>query len=404
MTPAEKFVSMLETNMADYMDTLKDDDGKYTATADTTKLQNIFNSTLKDFLETYLQVDIIWVGASTTVPVTPDPFVGDIGYTITFSSMNVLPLSPPVPIPPDPAVAEMTFDKWISVQLKTGMVQIPTEKLFQVTPLMLNPAGQIVTAFSTIANGQPPKDNEESRAMTKKAYKQVFDSLTMVMFNPIPSAGIHNTIYSGTMSMSNLYFKPITETSETHPETIYTVTPNHEIKFLNADTKAPSEMIDVFNKEYGYKTEELALTAANEATRTPYAYKESTIEEESTKIPREMYIDEYSGDPDFNPDVPEDQPVTVKRYFVTSISATSTMPKLYVLRTLTSEGYNVSEGSKCKVQIVFQEESENTKWDTYYKIVDVKLDDTSITGDSDLIYETGEITSNCNLTVYLETK
>ena len=404
MTPAEKFLTMLEANTNDYMDTLKDGDGRFVEAMDQTELQNIYNSTMQDFLETYLQADVIWIGFSNTVPPTPDPYIGASGWTVSFSAFKPLPV-PVTPPPPGtayvPTGTEPTlFDQQLSLYLKMGMVNIPASEMFNpITPMMLNTAGMVTTNVATACT-EAPTDSESSRKVSKKIYKQLFDSICLMMFNPVPSTGVHNTSYSGSLSMANLYFKPITDTSTTHPETLYKVTPKHEIKFLARDTQAPSAMVSVFTKEYGYKTDNDAKSAAQSATTSPYTYKTCSTEKRTTTMPYDDYIAEYGEDPE----LPVDEPVDVDRYYVKDIQATVSTPKLYSVRTLTSEGYNVTEGSNCEIQIVFTEDGDGVKWDTYYKITKIEWNGSSASTSGDYKYSLGPITANCDFTVYLETK
>jgi hypothetical protein len=155
--------------------------------ADAAVVASKYEGLFKKYLEDNLEVSYAWVGVNPASG-APDPVVSAKG-SISFASFKITGGM-------SAEFAEQAFCLKITNALKLGLITL-SDSSFVVAPLVLNPAGVIVTAFgskSTLYKNSSTKD------IAIAFYKEIFDALKLVMINPIPTPGAHGA-FTGTLSM-----------------------------------------------------------------------------------------------------------------------------------------------------------------------------------------------------------
>lgn len=169
--------------------------------ADAAVVASKYEGLFKKYIEDNLELSYAWVGVNPASG-APDPVVSAKG-SISFTSFKITGGM-------SAEFAEQAFCLKITNALKLGLITLsePAEGddtdvddmpvgSFVVPPLVLNPAGVVVTAFGSKS---ALYKNSSTKDIAIAFYKEIFDALKLVMINPIPTPGARGA-FTGTLSM-----------------------------------------------------------------------------------------------------------------------------------------------------------------------------------------------------------
>jgi hypothetical protein len=153
----------------------------------------IANATLGQAIQEYISANATitysWVAASPPPPSTPDPI---ITFTSGFSSTPVTALLPSL----DFTTFIVALSTWLkTIPLTTPKVAEVTDPTFVLTPLLLNPAGMVVS----LPSGLSTFDG----AMGVLA-SDIITCIKTLFINPTPATGIHGGVYTGIATMVSI--------------------------------------------------------------------------------------------------------------------------------------------------------------------------------------------------------
>ena len=173
------------------------------------KIQQNFNDTMLEVLNSYMKADFLWAGMSPAS--VPDDYTGEDGLSVKFTSMNAfLGISAITP--------EVTMDTNLTRDIKLGNIILPiaVNSVFAplVIPLATGVPGIITTDFPSAADGidwSNPDNFSESvfRRIREKCFKQIFDDI-VDNFIPLELPAERTTtgvVYAGVATVTKLYYE-----------------------------------------------------------------------------------------------------------------------------------------------------------------------------------------------------